>query len=115
MLVLLVLACSTAVTATIDDDGGSVELAVGDTLELALPGNPTTGYDWHMGAVDEAVLRQVGETTFEPQSELLGAPGLVHLRFTAVGEGSTALELVYRRSFEDGSPLERFVLEVEVT
>lgn len=114
-LAVVAVACSQAVTATADHDGGSVELDVGDELEVALPGNPSTGYNWHVGAVDAAVLERAGEPTFKPQSELVGAPGLVRLRFTAVGKGSTTLELVYQRTFEEAPPLDTYVLQVDVS
>lgn len=114
-LVALMGACSSAVTVTDSDDGGSVQLAVGDELDVALSANPSTGYDWYVTAVDRAVLEQSADPTFEAESDLAGAEGTVHLRFTAVGEGSTALELVYERSFEDAPPLDTYRIEVAVS
>lgn len=93
-LVVVVGGCSGAVTVTESDDGGSVHLGVGDELDVALPGNPSTGYNWYVATVDEAVLEQSGEPTFDAESELAGAGGTIHLRFIAAGEGSTTLDLV---------------------
>lgn len=114
-LVMLVAACSQPVSVTADDDGGSVALTVAEELEVVLPGNPTTGYNWYVTSIDPAVLATAGEPTFEPDSTLVGAAGLVHLSSTAVGEGSTTLELAYARSFENSPPDDTYFLEVEVS
>jgi predicted secreted protein len=63
----------------------------------------------------EPTLRQVGAAQFEPQSNLVGAPGVETLRFEGWQAGETTLELVYRRSWEKGiEPLQRFSVQVTV-
>jgi len=67
------------------DNGGQVEVAVGQTLILTLESNPTTGYRWEVVEAQDAVLRQTGEAEFAVASELdpppsalgggCGAPG----------------------------------------
>src|SRR6185503_21106053 len=69
------------------DAGRLVELRVGDALEVTLPGNPTTGFQWEMNVVDSAILQQIGEPEFEPSSNAVGSGGNVTLRFEAVGVG----------------------------
>ena len=65
--------------------------------------------------IDENVLCQIGETQFEPDSKLLGAPGEQILRFGAVGTGQTTLKLVYHRPWEKGlEPSETFSTQVVV-
>lgn len=86
------------------DSGRAVDLKVGDRLEIALPGNPTTGFQWEVGSVDRAVLRPIGEPQFERSSDALGAGGTVTLRFEAVAPGAASLQLVYRRPFEKDTP-----------
>ena len=66
---------------TAEDEGSRVELRVGQALVVRLESNPTTGYGWEVAGSTEPALRQVGETEFEPQSDLLGAPGVEILRF----------------------------------
>jgi inhibitor of cysteine peptidase len=100
---------------TAKDAGGTVEMKVGDTLQVMLEGNPTTGYDWEMAPGDEAVLEQLGASTYKADSDLMGSGGQVTLRFKAVAAGQTALQLVYHRPWEtDEPPAETFEVTVTV-
>lgn len=95
--------------------GGSVEVAKGGTLEVALEGNPTTGYTWEVESVDEKVLKQEGEPDFKADSDAVGAGGMVTLKFKAEEAGKTDLKLVYHRSWEEGeAPAETFEVSVTV-
>jgi len=97
------------------DDGRDVTLQKGQTLTIKLEGNPTTGYSWEVVESNDAILQQVGEAEFEPESDLLGAPGTQTLRFEAMETGQMELKLVYRRSWEtDVEPLETFTVQVTV-
>jgi inhibitor of cysteine peptidase len=96
-----------AVTLTEEDAGSTVELRVGDTMEVVLDGNPTTGFSWETAAIDESVLKQLGETGFEPHSSLIGSGGKFTFRFQAVASGQTLLRLVYHRSWETEVPPEK--------
>jgi len=98
-----------------DDDGRQVELEAGQTLAIGLESNPTTGYTWEVAELDEHILRQVGETEFEPESGAIGAGGVETLRFETVSAGQTALRLVYHRPWEkDVEPLATFSVQVVV-
>jgi len=112
MLVLLG-ACSAAQTLNLDDDGMRLELKTGEEVELVLPGNPTTGYEW---VVTEAPsnLQQVDETEFVAESDLIGAGGEFHFRFRATDPGTAQLILTYERPFEEVEPLDAFEIEVTV-
>lgn len=105
------------VNLTKADDGGAAELpGIGGQLVVALEGNPSTGYNWLVEAVDESILRLVGDPDFLPDDPLLvGSGGKVALRFEGVGAGQTALRLVYRRPWEnDVEPLETFEVQIDV-
>lgn len=93
---------------------GLVELRVGDKLEVTLPGNPTTGFQWEVGAGDTAILRPSGEPEFESASGAVGGGGQVTLRFEAVGTGQMELKLIYHRPFEKDAPPDK-TFEVTVT
>ena len=93
------------------DHGQQIRLAADQVLAVRLEANPSTGYVWEVAEVDGQVLRQVGPMEFEPDSELLGAPGTVTLRFQAAAAGKTRLGLVYRRPWE-GIARDTFALEV---
>ncbi|HXQ38595.1 MAG TPA: protease inhibitor I42 family protein [Anaerolineales bacterium] len=97
------------------DAGSSLELQVGETLGVTLPGNPTTGFQWEVDSVDSAILRQVGELEFEPSGNAVGSGGTVTLRFAAVGAGQTELKLIHRRPFEENvAPTQTFEVSVTV-
>ena len=98
------------------DNGGFVELAAGNSLIVELPGNPSTGFVWETESVDGAVLRQaVSYTPFKSDSNVIGAPGKITLRFKAIGSGKTALKLVYHRPWEkNAAPLKTYQVNIEV-
>jgi len=95
-----------AVTLSEEDAGSTVELRVGDTMEVVLDGNPTTGFSWETVAVDASVLKQLGEPGFEPYTNLIGSGGKFTFRFEAVASGQTLLRLVYHRPWETEVPPE---------
>ena len=98
------------------DNGRSIELRVGDILEVTLPANPTTGFQWEVSEVDNAILRPIGEPKFEPSSNAVGSGGQVTFRFEAIGTGQTALKLIHHRAFEeDVPPIETFEVNITVT
>src|SRR5690349_15835685 len=84
--------------------GSAVSLRTGDTLVLALPGNPTTGYKWETTSVAPTVLTSLGEPDYRADSNALGAGGTYTFRFQDVAQGEAALKLIYHRSFEPNTP-----------
>jgi inhibitor of cysteine peptidase len=92
------------VTVTEKDNNSSVDLSVGDILVVELKGNPSTGFQWQQIEPDAAIVRQMGEPEFKPDSSALGSPGKVDLRFEAVGSGEMELQLAYQRPFEPQTP-----------
>jgi inhibitor of cysteine peptidase len=115
-ILCLLFSCATSrgVTLHASDDGTQVMLRRGQDLVISLAGNPTTGYTWEAVAYDERILRQVGEPTFTPESNAAGAPGRQVLRFEALGEGQTTLQLIYHRPWEDAEPEKAFSVDVVV-
>ena len=100
----------------IQDAGKSIKLVPGQELQIALEGNPTTGYSWEIAQNDNAVLSPVGDPEFQADSQLLGSGGKMILRFEGVAPGKTNLKLVYHRLWEKNvEPLETFVINVEVS
>ena len=83
--------------------GSRQNLAVGDTLEVRLPGNPTTGYVWKATAVP-ALLRQQGDAVHRSDSQRIGAGGTTSLTFVASGEGDGVLDLAWLRPWEKDQP-----------
>ena len=106
---------TTALRLTKADAGKKVDFAPGGTLELALEGNPTTGYTWKVMSGNDAVLKQMGDSTFTPQSNLMGAPGVEVFKFQAVGAGSVTLKLGYKQWWDNAmQPNPTFEVTVNV-
>ena len=97
-----------------NDDGSSVSLRVGDTLEVDLPANPSTGFGWQSSFPMFPVLEALGQPEFIPDSGAIGAGGRVKLRYQASLSGTVQLSLVYRRSFENQPPAGTFGVKVTV-
>lgn len=117
LIVTIISGCSApaALALEAEDDGQEVTLQKGQVLVIALPGNPSTGYGWQMVDAEGAILRQVGEPEFEADSELVGAPGTITLRFEAAEAGQMDLTLAYQRPWEaDVEPLDTFTVQVTV-
>ena len=109
-LLLLSVACIAGDSGGVTIDGGAagstVTLDEGDTLRVELEGNPTTGYEWQVSAVDDAVLLYE-DSDFDADSDAEGSSGTVTLTFDAVGAGATLLELIERPSWEPPSDSHR--------
>ncbi len=83
-----------------NQSGGEVEVSLGDSFEVRLPENPTTGYRWALHSSGGPSL-EIQEDTFEGQGGGdLGAGGVHRWRFRTVQEGTADLVMEYRRSWE---------------
>ena len=101
-----------------EDDGRLIELTEGQVLAISLESSPSTGYTWQVTEADSAeegggIVRQTSEIEFDPDSLLLGAPGMQTLRFEPLAKGQTTLQLVYRRLWEDAEPIRSFSVRVQ--
>ena len=97
------------------DHGQTIEMNVGDTFSVELESNPSTGYSWQVAAMDNAVLKQIGQPEFKPESDQVGAGGIEILRFETVGRGQSILKLIYHRPWDqDVPPLETYEVRVVV-
>ena len=88
-------------------DGQAIDLQVGDTFEVALPENPTTGFCWEVTEGPGDVIEQEGEPQYAPDRSnplLIGAGGIVTFRFKAVAAGTAELKLEYHRKWETETP-----------
>jgi predicted secreted protein len=100
-------------------DPSSIEIASGETFDVELESNPSTGYAWEVdGQLDDEVLSYEGsEYTPDPGSEeLVGSGGTERLSFTAGAAGETVIELTYVPPDGDAGPEdERRQISVTVT
>lgn len=83
---------------------GDCEISIikGQTLELELESNPTTGYLWEVKKISpDGLLERVGDYSYKRQFNLIGGGGLQIFTFNAARKGEAKLEFAYRRPWED--------------
>ncbi|MEQ1672511.1 MAG: protease inhibitor I42 family protein [Hyphomicrobium sp.] len=92
------------------DDGRTISLALGTLLNADLASNPTTGFQWSVAGALPSCLELVSTHGVAPAPakpgghDLVGAPGRQIFTFRAVRQGTGALRLEYRRSWEKETP-----------
>ena len=104
----------------VDDsfNGREVNLQVGDTLEISLSENASTGFQWsvppELKHKFDKVIRE-REQAVEGSGGLPGKAGVRRLYFDTVATGIAELELHYRRHWErEVPPARNFKLRVRV-
>jgi inhibitor of cysteine peptidase len=107
-----------AITVTDGDNGQARTLARGKKLVVSLPANPSTGYTWGLGELDQNVLRQDGQPDYRPDPNATATPGSGGTAvWTFVGDarGTAYLTLGYARAWEQGiEPAQKFSLTIKV-
>ena len=98
---------------TEESDGTEIDLAPGETLEVRLEENRTTGFKW-ITKSSAGGLALVGDS-FE-SGEAIGQPGTHRWEFRAQRAGSGTISLSYQRPWEENqSPARAFRLKVRVS
>lgn len=107
------------IVLTEKDSGRILETEVGDTLELRLSANPSTGYSWSCALPDMGVLRMTGEryeNLPDTPPDFTGAPAVKIYTFAVAGPGEAGIKLEYRRPWERGAaPAKTFDILVRAT
>ncbi len=91
------------------DKGGTVHLKAGDTLELRLASNPTTGFMWYLKKESTPLLKLTGQSETKPPEPVAGQPTMVGqpivqvFEFLAKQPGDGVLLLHYVRSWDPSS------------
>lgn len=95
------------------DDGTHVRAHVGDTIEVHLSENASTGYRWALDDGDARIFELSGSGADYPGG-LIGAGGEALFRITIRSPGTATLRLKYWRHWE-GEPgvRKRFTVDIE--
>lgn len=81
-----------------------ITAVVGQEFKIALESNPTTGYQWLLAKpLNESLVKQAGRVYERPNPRQAGAAGCEVLKFTAVAEGRTEIQLKYARLWDGGA------------
>ena len=105
------------VVCAAEPEARTVELTVGQSMTVNLPGNPTTGFQWCVAECADVV--QVG-LAFEPKAPESGTPlcgshSTTTVVLTGLKVGQGVVKLVYARPWEkDKAPEDTRVYTVTV-
>jgi inhibitor of cysteine peptidase len=107
--------CSPLTIITSDNDGSTVALESSGILIVHLKADPSTGYAWQIqGTLRPEILRSLGDPKIDcDETATVGTPCSVEFQFRAVSVGTTPLDLVYKRSWED-EPIDTFSVTVSI-
>ncbi|HSH64567.1 MAG TPA: C1 family peptidase [Bacteroidia bacterium] len=95
------------VRAGLGNNNQAIELSNVQVLELKLPSNPSTGYTWmvkenaRLSTLVELDQRFESNSTENP----VGASGFTTIRYMPTSNGTTDLQLVYKRPFEENGDI----------
>lgn len=97
------------------DNGAVVRVRRDANITIELKENPTTGYRWSIGGIDQALLAAEGDEFLPPDHKSPGAGGLHRFFFRAKSEGSTPLSLINKRAWQsDNQAVAIFRLTVDI-
>jgi len=116
MVTLLFIPAGASAAQSLDESssGEVVVIVEGQSLELSLASNPSTGFSWqYFPEPDNSILKETGHE-FRGESNLPGAGGREYWTFQAAGTGSATLSLAYMRPWESRMPEKIFKLDIRV-
>ena len=114
ILAILAQGAMSSIVLTEADAGSTRQLKRGETVELRLKENPSTGYRWTID-VEPPGAATIASSSQEPGAPGLGANGVHVFRIAAKGSGVVTLNARLSRSWEgEGVAEERksFILQV---
>jgi inhibitor of cysteine peptidase len=104
---------------TAADNGKDIAVKVGDIVQVALTGNPTTGFSWltSQSEADASVLKQQGEAVYVQEStdpSLVGGGGTFTFTYKALAPGQVVLKFDYAQSWDSAQPEQTVSVTVNV-
>lgn len=94
-----------------------MELRSGQSLNITLPSNPTTGFRWVVTDAAPGVLRSLGPEVYVTPEDagLVGAGGQSTWRYQAYQPGQGRLQMQYQQPWEvDVAPAKTIDCQIEV-
>lgn len=110
LIPVMLIGCAAGFThqVTEEQNDSQIQVKLGDGLQVALAGNPTTGYAWEIAENNSNMLAPQREVEYQPEkTNLVGSGGTFIFTFKAIFKGTSSLKLIYRRPFENDIPPNR--------
>lgn len=87
----------------------------GETFDIILPSNPSTGYHWDLVTeLDENIVQFVAQDYIAEEPIMPGSGGVDVWTFRAVGTGDTHIELGYYPPDDENEPFEMVIFSITV-
>ncbi len=99
---------------TEDDNGKSFQVPLGNTIQIRLNSNRTTGFSWN-DATQSKKLQRIGEINYQAEGSLPGSGGVATATFTTAKVGKGKIILEYKRVFEEKPPAKTFSVKIDIT
>jgi len=100
-----------------ENNGDTIHVLPGETIRVKLRSNPSTGFSWALGPIEDGMFETSGESEFEADSHREGEAGYGGCEiwtFKAEQSGETEISLFYARSWEDKEPAKTFKLHIVI-
>jgi inhibitor of cysteine peptidase len=105
---------TTVIDVTAAEQAASQSVHVGDIVDVTLPSNSSTGYQWTFEPDQDGVIEQVGEPTQSSSSDTPGAPGTTVISLKAVKEGGALVVFKEMPPSDKGAPGSVYTMSIEV-
>ena len=102
---IITLLCSSAMQLYATDFIEKITLEKGNKIELSIPENKTTGYEWNIILKHYDIIK-IDVESKQSSSERLGAPGTLEIEIEAKKPGTATLKLEYVKPWENKIPTE---------
>ena len=97
------------------NNGETIHVLPGETIRVKLRSNPSTGYSWALGPIEDEFFEVESEFVADPHRKYeAGYGGTEIWKFQAEQSGETDISLSYARSWEDKAPAKTFKLHVVI-
>jgi inhibitor of cysteine peptidase len=97
------------------DNGATAGALLGQAIDIDLPANPSTGFDWYLASTNGTSVVSNGPVVFTPDSPNVGGPGTMRMPFLAVSTGKTTLSFVYYQSWNPQEIQTNYAVTINVT
>ena len=99
----------------ITDSSQSIIVKAGQTFDIVLSSNPTTGYRWNLiGELDANVVQLVGQDYISQQPVLVGSGGVDVWTFRAINPEHTTIVLGYYPPGNETEPDKTVTFSIQV-